>query len=82
MNIPEIDLRTFVIQLAQGALVGLGEVVDPESKKSQKNLPLAIHHIGVIQMLEQRTRSSRTEEESKLLEAILTELKEKLQANS
>ena len=35
MKVPEIDFRTFVIQLAQGAMVGLGEEPDPDTKQTQ-----------------------------------------------
>lgn len=79
MNIPKIDLRTFIIQLAQGALVGLGEEKDPEVNAKRKNLPLASHHIGVLEMLEEKTKNNRSDEESKLLEAVLKDLKEKLE---
>ena len=40
MNIPNIDLRTFIIQIAQGALVGLGEIEDPETKQTTVNCRL------------------------------------------
>ncbi len=81
MNIPKIDLRTFIIQLAQGALVGLGEEKDPEVHAKIKNLPLARHHIGVLEMLKEKTTNNRSDEESKLLEAILKDLKTKLGAS-
>jgi len=81
MNIPTIDLRTFVIQLAQGALVGLGEEKDPELNVTHKNIPLASHHIGVLEMLHEKTEGNRSEEESKLLAAVLHDLKTKLAAS-
>ena len=78
MQIPTIDLRTFIIQLAQGALVGLGEQVDPETQRQSKNIPLATHTIGVLEMLEKKTQNNRSEEETRLLEAVLKDLHEKL----
>jgi hypothetical protein len=77
MNIPNIDLRTFVIQIAQGALVGLGEIEDPETKQRTVNLPFALHNIGVIQMLAEKTKGHQTAEESELIKALLKELLEK-----
>lgn len=77
MNIPNIDLRTFVIQIAQGALVGLGEIEDPETKQTSINLPFALHNIGVIQMLADKTRGNQTAEETQLIKALLTELQDK-----
>lgn len=77
MNIPTIDLRTFIIQIAQGALVGLGEIEDPETKTTTVNLPFALHNIGVIQMLANKTKESQTAEEAELIKALLKELEEK-----
>ena len=77
MNIPNIDLRTFVIQIAQGALVGLGEIEDPETKQITVNLPFALHNIGVIKMLADKTNGNQTAEETQLIKALLTELQEK-----
>jgi hypothetical protein len=77
MNIPNIDLRTFVIQIAQGALVGLGEVEDPDTQKKTVNLPFALHNIGVLKMLANKTTGNQTPEETELLKALLKELSEK-----
>ncbi len=77
MNIPSIDLRTFIIQIAQGALVGLGEIEDPETKQKSVNLPFALHNIGVIQMLAEKTQSHQTAEEAELIKALLKELMDK-----
>ena len=77
MKIPEIDFRTFVIQLAQGALVGLGEEPDPESQTIRKNIALAQHHIGVLKMLESKTKNNLSSNETELLQALLEELEKK-----
>lgn len=77
MNIPTIDLRTFIIQIAQGALVGLGEIEDPETKRTTVNLSFALHNIGVIRMLANKTKENRTAEETELIKALLTELENK-----
>ena len=78
MTIPTIDLRNFIIHLAQGALVGLGETEDPETKQTSVHLPIAIYHIGVLEMLQKKTENNRSTEETELLKALLTELHEKL----
>ena len=77
MNIPDIDLRTFVIQIAQGALVGLGEIDDPDTSTKQVNLAFALHNIGVLKMLKAKTQGHQTPEESELLKALVSELSEK-----
>ena len=77
MNIPNIDLRTFIIQIAQGALVGLGEIEDLDTNEKNINLPFALHNIGVLQMLAAKTSGNQTPEEAELLKALLKELSEK-----
>jgi hypothetical protein len=80
MKVPEIDFRTFVIQLAQGALVGLGEEPDPETKKTKQNVSLANYHIGVLKMLNSKTDGNLSDEENELLKALLSELNTKIEA--
>ncbi len=77
MKVPEIDFRTFIIQLAQGALVSLGEEPDPETKEIRKNLSLAQYHIGVINLLGEKTKNNLSQEEQELLSALLAELNAK-----
>ena len=80
MKVPEIDFRTFVIQLAQGAMVGLGEEPDPETTKTKQNIPLAKYHIGLLNMLATKTNGNLSTEERELLNALLTELNTKMTA--
>ena len=77
MKVPEIDFRTFIIQLAQGALVGLGEEPNPETKTTTTNLSLAQYHIGLLNMLQHKTKSNLSDDEQELLAALLKELNEK-----
>ena len=80
MKVPEIDFRTFVIQLAQGAMVGLGEEPDPDTKQTQINISLAKYHIGVLKMLTNKTNGNLSSEENELLKALLSELNTKIAA--
>ena len=77
MKVPEIDFRTFIIQLAQGALVGLGEEPNPETKTTTINLSLAQYHLGLLNMLQQKTKNNLSTDEQELLAALLQELNEK-----
>ena len=79
MKVPEIDFRTFVIQLAQGALVGLGEEPDPETKQKKKNIALAQYHIGLLNMLSRKTQNNLNDDEQELLSALLKELDDKIE---
>ena len=78
-----VEFSHFVISLAQGVMVGLGEVPDPETRQTQLNLPMARHSLAVLQMLSLKTVNNLTAEEQKLMDALLKDLSEKLEkANS
>jgi hypothetical protein len=75
----EIDFRTFIVQLGQGALVALGDQADPETNQRAVNLLLAQHHIGVLEMLKLKTQGNLSDDEKQLLEALIVDLNEKLE---
>ena len=74
---PEVTFSTFVISLASSALVHLGEVPNPETGGTETSLPLAKHSIDVLEMLRAKTENGLEEQERKLLESILYELRMK-----
>jgi hypothetical protein len=74
---PQVSLSTFILSLASTALVQLGEVPNPESGQLEHNLALGKHTIDVLDMLRSKTRSSLDEEEQRLLDGILYELRMK-----
>ena len=74
----DIDFRTFIVQLGQGALVALGEIADPDTNTQGVNLLLAQHHLGVLSMLERKTVGNLNDEENQLLAALIKDIEEKL----
>jgi hypothetical protein len=74
---PEVTFTTFILSLGSSALVHLGEVPDPVSGRTEIQLPIAKHTIDVLSMLRDKTACSRDEEESKLLDTLLYELRMK-----
>ena len=62
----DIDFRTFIVQLGQGALVALGEIADPDTNTQSVNLLLAQHHLGVLSMLETKTVGNVNDEENQM----------------
>ena len=74
---PEVTFSTFIISLASSALVHLGEVPNPETGGTETSLPLAKHSIDVLEMLRAKTENGLEEQERKLLESILYELRMK-----
>ncbi|MDR3073384.1 MAG: DUF1844 domain-containing protein [Deltaproteobacteria bacterium] len=74
---PEVSFTTFILSIASSGLVQLGEVPDPESGATRENLLMAKHTIDVLTMLRDKTKNCLDEDESKLMEALLYELRMK-----
>lgn len=72
---PEVTFSTFIISLASSALVGLGETPDPGTGKTRKDLGFARHNIDVLEMLRQKTSGRLENDEARLLESLLYELR-------
>ena len=74
--LPKIDFSTLVLSLATSAMVHMGLVPDPERGESpEKNLALAHQTIDTLDMLQHKTRGNLDDEESKLLQSVLYELR-------
>jgi hypothetical protein len=73
--LPEVNFNSLIFSLSSSALFHLGEIADPQTGKTMKDLPLAKHSIDIISMLKDKTKGNLTEEESKFLENILTDLR-------
>ena len=74
---PKPTFSTFILSLASSALVHLGEVPDPSSNKHAEDIALAKHSIDILTMLQEKTSSGLDEDESRLLEGLLYELRMK-----
>ncbi len=73
--LPEIDFNSFIFSLSTSALIQLGEIQDPFTQKTVKNLPLAKQTIDLIGMLGEKTKGNLTPEEEKVMEYVLYDLK-------
>ena len=73
--LPDIDFRSFILSLSTSALIQLGEVPDPFTQKTNKNLPLAKQTIDLIGMLKEKTKGNLSLEEEKVVEYILYDLR-------
>ena len=74
-SLPEITFPSLLLSLSTSALIQLGEIQDPVSKQTVKNLPLAKQTIDLIGMLKEKTKGNLTSDEEKLMENILYDLK-------
>jgi hypothetical protein len=73
--LPEINFTNFLLSISTSALIQLGEIPDPISKESAKELPLAKQTIDLIGMLQGKTKGNLTPEEEKLIEYVLYDLR-------
>lgn len=72
---PPITFTTFLISLSTSALVQLGEIPDPFTKKKGKDLAAAQQTIDLLGLLERKTQGNLDEDEKKTLEAVLYDLR-------
>jgi hypothetical protein len=73
--LPEISFSSFVLSLSSSILLHLGEIADPQSGEKKKDLALAKQTIDIITLLKDKTKGNLTEEEQKLLEYILYDMR-------
>lgn len=72
----EIDFATLVYSFATSAMMSLGMVQDPQSRKpTEVNLSLAKQNIDILAMLQAKTRGNLSAEEAQMLEHFVTELR-------
>ncbi|MBF6569278.1 MAG: DUF1844 domain-containing protein [Candidatus Binataceae bacterium] len=76
-SLPEITFASFVIGLSTQALVHLGEIPDPMSGQTRRDLPEAQQLIDLIGILQEKTRGNLDSDEASMLQAILFDLRMK-----
>ncbi len=74
-SLPEINFTNFMLSLSTSALIQLGEIQDPFTQKSTKNLPLAKQTIDLIGMLKEKTKGNLSPDEEKVIEYVLYDLR-------
>lgn len=74
---PPVTFYTFVVSLGQAAMQHLSE-----KTPSENDLLIANNTIQTLALLQDKTQGNLDDEEAKLLEAILAELKGKLPAQA
>ncbi len=78
----QLDFSTFIMSLTSSAFYHLGDIADPETGKTETNLPAVQQTIDMLIMLREKTKGNLTEEEAKLLEQLVYELQMKFVAKS
>ena len=72
---PEPDFNFFITTLALQASIGLGQVLNPATNKTEVDLTQAKFLIDTLGMLQEKTKGNLKKEENDLLENILYELR-------
>lgn len=70
-----IDFSAFILSLSTTALLQLGVIENPYTKKREKDVAMAKGTIDVLGLIKEKTKGNLTKEEDALLEGILAELR-------
>jgi hypothetical protein len=73
--LPEVNFNSLIFSLSSSALLNIGEIADPHTGEKKADLPLAKHAIDTIAMLKEKTKGNLTEEEQRLMDSVLTDLR-------
>jgi Domain of unknown function (DUF1844) len=74
-NFPPINFTNFILSLSTSAMFHFGDFPDHEGGTPQKNLSAAKHTIDIIDMINEKTKGNLNDQENKLIQGILYELK-------
>ena len=74
-KLPPATFSTLVSSLATQAILSMGQMRDPKTKKPIIDLDLAKHHIDTLAMLEEKAKGNMTDEESKLLDQAIYQVR-------
>lgn len=74
-KIPKASFSLFASSLVAQALISLGEVENPFNKTKEQNLDQAKFTIDTLQIIKDKTCGNLTDDETKLLETALYDLR-------
>ena len=74
-EVPEITFGLFISGLLMEALIALGDVESPITKKKEFSAPHAKFIIETLAMLKEKTKNNLTKEEDLSLESVLYDLR-------
>ncbi len=74
-ELPPATFGTLVSSLAAQTMLAMGGMQDPKTKRRIVDLALAKHHIDTLAMLEEKAKGHMTDEEAKLLDQALYQVR-------
>ncbi|NPU85752.1 MAG: DUF1844 domain-containing protein [Syntrophaceae bacterium] len=72
---PEVSFAGFVVSLSTSVLYHFGDIPDPVTNRTERNLPAAKQSIDILGMLQRKTEGNLDEGEKALLDSALFELR-------
>lgn len=72
---PPADFANFILSLSASALMHLGDLKNPATDKLEKDPLMAKHTIDILAMLKEKTKGNLKDDESKLIENVLHDLR-------
>jgi hypothetical protein len=75
MPLPEITFASFLISLSSSAFIHLGDIPDPVTGETKKDLSLAKQTIDLLGLLREKTRNNLQEDEERLFDHLLYDLR-------
>ena len=73
--LPELDFASFLLSLATTAQLSLGTIPNPQSGKTEQNLPAAKQIIDILGIVKEKTKNNLSKEEELLLDSALFNLR-------
>jgi hypothetical protein len=73
--LPEPSIELIVTHFAIQALIALGDIANPVTRKQERDLDQAKHSIDLLGVLEEKTRGNLSEDEKRHLEGTLYDLR-------
>jgi hypothetical protein len=74
-EMPPVTFTDFIVSLSTSVIYHFGDIPDPVTRKAEKNLVAAKQTIDILGILEQKTKGNLDENEKRLMDAILFELR-------
>lgn len=74
-SLPPASFAALVTSIVTQIMFALGAIEDPQTKRRYRDLALAKHNIDMLAVLEAKTKGNLTEEEKRLLDQALYEVR-------
>lgn len=73
----DANFSTLCLSIASSAAMNLGLAPDPTTGKTQVDKKMAQFNIDLLEVLKKKSQNNRTEQEDRLIEQLLSDLKMK-----